>query len=227
MDPSLVTVIIPFRNHERYLDAAIRSVLAQTHAPLELILVDDGSTDDSAALAQSYVPPARYLRREHGGAGAARNSGIERASGDYLAFCDVDDIWAPTKLERQMAAVSQDPTIDVVFARVTEFWAAEDAGPPLRPIRRNFPGALPSAVLVRREAFHRVGRFAEGLRVAEWVDWYARMRDTGLREAWLPDVLVARGLHRSNNSLVQSNARIEYCRILRAHLHRQREGTGH
>jgi glycosyltransferase involved in cell wall biosynthesis len=226
MGSSLVTVIIPFCNHERHLDTAIRSVLGQTHAPVELILVDDGSTDRSAALARAHVPPARYLRRENGGAGAARNSGIERASGDYLAFCDVDDVWAPTKLERQMAAVGRDPTIDVVFVRVTEFWAADEAGPPPRAIRRDFPGALPSALLVRREAFDRVGPFAEGLLVAEWVDWYVRMRETGLKEAWLPDVLVARGLHRSNNSLLQQSARIEYCRILRTHLHRPRQGTG-
>ena len=224
MNPPLVTVIIPFCNYERHLDAATRSVLGQTYAPLELILVDDGSTDRSAALARQHVPPARYVRRENGGAGAARNSGIEHASGDFLAFCDADDVWAPTKLERQMAAVHQDPTIDVVFARVTEFWASEEAAAPRRAARQNVPGALPSALLVRRAAFHRVGPFSEALRVGEWADWYTRMRDAGLREAWLPDVLVARGLHQGNNSLLQEGARIEYCQILRAHLQRQRAG---
>src|SRR5262245_30441561 len=115
MAPFLVTVVIPFHNHQRHLDAAVRSVLDQTHAPLELILVDDGSTDGSGERARAYGPPARYLRRQNGGAGAARNSGIAQATGDYLAFCDVDDVWASTKLERQVAAVRRDPTIDVVF----------------------------------------------------------------------------------------------------------------
>lgn len=223
MNSPLVTVIIPFSNYEQYLDAATRSVLRQTYTPVEIILVDDGSTDRSTARAQAYVPPARYLRRENGGAGAARNTGIEHASGEFLAFCDVDDVWLPTKLERQMTAVLQDPAIDVVFTRVTEFWASGEGDPPRRATRRDFPGALPSALLVRRAAFHRVGPFAERLRVAEWADWYTRMRDTGLREAWLPEVLVARGLHQHNNSLVQAQARIEYRDILRAHLHRLRQ----
>ncbi len=124
MDSPLVTVIIPFSSYERHLDAATRSVLRQTYAPVEIILVDDGSTDRSAALAQAYVPPARYVRRENGGAGAARNTGIERASGEFLAFCDVDDVWLPTKLERQMTTVLRDHSIDLVFTRVTEFWAS-------------------------------------------------------------------------------------------------------
>lgn len=222
----LVSVIIPFSNYERYLEAATRSVLSQTYAPLELILVDDGSTDRSAALAQAYVPPARYVRRENGGAGAARNTGIEHASGEFLAFCDADDVWLPTKLERQMTAWLQDATLDVIFTGVTEFWASVEAGVPRRATRRNFPGALPSALLVRRAAFHRVGPFSEELRIGEWADWYTRMRDAGLREAWLPEVLVARGLHPSNNSFLRGDARIEYCRIIRAHLHRGQMGAG-
>jgi glycosyltransferase involved in cell wall biosynthesis len=221
-----VSVIIPFADYERHLDAAVRSVLGQTYAPVELILVDDGSTDRSAALAQAYVPPARYVRRENGGAGAARNTGIAHASTEFLAFCDVDDVWLPAKLERQMAPLLQDPTLDVVFTGVTEFWAAGAAWPPRRSPRQNVPGALPSAMLVRRAAFERVGPFAEGLRVGEWAEWYTRMREAGLREAWLPEVLVARGLHERNHSFLQGAARIEYCAILRAHVHRQERRAG-
>lgn len=226
MESPLVSVIIPFANYEGHVDAAARSVLRQTYAPLELILVDDGSTDRSAARARAYVPPARYVRRENGGAGAARNTGLAHAAGEFLAFCDVDDVWLPGKLERQMTAVREDPTVDVVFAGVTEVWASEEAGPPRLATRERVPGALPSAMLVRRAAFHRVGAFSEGLRVGEWAEWYARMRETGLREAWLPEVLVTRGLHPRNHSWLDREARIEYCAILRAHVHRQQMRAG-
>ncbi len=226
MGSPLVSVVIPFANHERHLDAAARGVLGQTYAPVELILVDDGSTDGSAALARAYVPPARYVRRANGGAGAARNTGVARATGAFLAFCDVDDVWRPTKLERQMAAVRGDPTLDVAFTGVTEVWTSDEAGPRPAP-RQNVPGALPSAMLVRRVAFERVGPFAEGLRVGEWAEWYTRMRAAGLREAWLPEVLVVRGLHARNHSALQAAARLEYCEILRAHIHRQQaRGAG-
>jgi glycosyltransferase involved in cell wall biosynthesis len=226
MDLPQVSVIVPFANYERHLDAAARSVLRQTYAPVELILVDDGSTDRSAALARAYVPPARYVRRENGGAGAARNTGVAHASAEVLAFCDVDDVWLPTKLERQMAVLREDPAVDVVFAGVTEFWASVDAGRPRRAPRQGLPGALPSAMLVRRRAFQRVGPFSERLRVGEWAEWYTRMRAAGLREAWLPEALVGRGLHPRNHSFLEGEARIEYCAILRAHVHRQRRGAG-
>jgi glycosyltransferase involved in cell wall biosynthesis len=222
MSEPLVTIIIPFWNNERHLNAAIQSVLGQTYAALDLVLVDDGSTDGSGRLARQHVPPARYVRRENGGAGAARNIGIEHAAAPFIAFCDADDVWAAEKLERQMASFREDPTFDVVFSSVTEFWDAGRPSPALREARARMRGALPSAMLIRREAFDRVGPFSERLRVGEWVDWYIRMRESGLKEAWLPDVLVARRLHESNNGLVQGAARTEYATILRARLHRRR-----
>jgi glycosyltransferase involved in cell wall biosynthesis len=219
---SLVTVIIPFYNSARYLDGAIRSVTAQTHTRVELILVNDGSTDDSEAVAQRHTPPARYVRRDNGGVGAARNTGLRLASGDFIAFCDSDDFWLPTKLERQMAALEQDPSIEAVFAQVTEFEEPQHPRGSLRRARERAPGALPSAVLVRRSAFERVGPFAEDLRTGEWADWYVRMRESGVKESWLPEVLVVRRLHHENTSRLWPAARIEYPRILRAHLHRRR-----
>ncbi len=121
-----------------------------------------------------------------------------------------------------MLAVRENPTVEVVFTGVTEVWASDEAPPPRTP-RQSVPGALPSAVLIRRAAFERVGLFSESLRIGEWAEWYARMREAGLREAWLPDVLVTRGLHPRNQSWLARDARIEYCRILRAHVHRRQD----
>jgi glycosyltransferase involved in cell wall biosynthesis len=221
---SLVTVIIPFCNNARYLDAAIRSVVGQTHVHIELVLVDDGSCDGSAVVAQRHAPPARYIRRENGGAGAARNTGVDGSSGEFIAFCDADDIWMPTKLERQLAVFGQDPGVNAVFTGVREFEETERPPGSRRRPRERVPGALPSALLIRRSAFEQVGRFAEDLRIGEWADWYVRMRESGLREHWLSEVLVARRLHGENASFLRPEARIEYSRILRAHLRRRRAG---
>ena len=93
-----VTVIIPCYNGAAYLREAIDSALDQTHPPLEVIVIDDGSTDDSAAIAESYGPPVCVIRQENQGESVARNRGIDEAKGDWVAFLDADDLWKPTKL---------------------------------------------------------------------------------------------------------------------------------
>ena len=103
-----VSVVIPCYNGAAFLRETLDSVLAQTHAPLEVIVVDDGSTDDSAAIAESYGPPVRVIRQRNQGESVARNRGIDEARGDWIAFIDSDDVWKPGKLERQLAAAQPD-----------------------------------------------------------------------------------------------------------------------
>jgi glycosyltransferase involved in cell wall biosynthesis len=109
-----VTVMIGVYNGARYLGEAIDSVLAQTHPAAELIVVDDGSEDESGAIAEAYGPPVRCIRQENGGMAAARNRAIREASGDYFAFLDADDRFRPDKLERQLQVFAEDPQLDVV-----------------------------------------------------------------------------------------------------------------
>jgi glycosyltransferase involved in cell wall biosynthesis len=224
MSRPLVSVIIPFCNYERYLGEAIESVLKQSYELMELILVDDSSTDGSAAIAKRYVPPGFYLWRENGGTGAARNSGIDHASGDFIAFCDADDRWEPAKLEVQMAAFTANPDLDVVFTHVQEFISTKFQEPlKVRSANSRAPGVLPSTMLIRRRALDRVGPFSESYQTAEWADWYVRMRELDLTEGMLPEVLVARRLHPFNNGLLQCKARAaEYAHILKRHIDRCR-----
>src|SRR3954468_8267905 len=105
MAGSLVTVVIPVYNGERFLGEAIESALGETHQPVEVIVVDDGSTDGSAAVAESY-PEARLLRAENGGPGAARNVGVAAARGEAVANLDADDLMVPERVERQLEAVA-------------------------------------------------------------------------------------------------------------------------
>ena len=111
-DEPAVSVIIPTYNRAAYLEAAVRSVLAQTHRPAEVIIVDDGSTDGTAEFCMSFSEPVRYIRQENAGVSAARNRGIREAKGEYLAFLDSDDTWHPTKLETQLAVLQWFPAAE-------------------------------------------------------------------------------------------------------------------
>src|SRR5688500_924354 len=106
----LVSVIIPVYNGARFLRAALESVFAQTYRPIEVIVVDDGSADDSGVIAQSF-PEVRYIRQENQGVAAARNNAIEAARGEFFAFLDQDDLWTPEKLRLQIEHLLDHPEV--------------------------------------------------------------------------------------------------------------------
>ena len=138
-DEPAVSVIIPTCNRAAYLEAAVRSVLAQTHRPAEVIIVDDGSTDGTAELCMSFPEPVQYIRQENAGVSAARNRGIRNAKGEYVALLDSDDVWHATKLETQLAALREFPEAQWCTCACN---VIDDHGAPLRPgdgLRQVFP----------------------------------------------------------------------------------------
>lgn len=217
----LISVIIPIHNGERYLAEAIDSVLAQTYSPLEIIAVDDGSTDASARIAQSYGPPVRYTYRAMNSTAAARNLGAELARGDHLAFLDQDDVWLPGKLAVQMAQFESYPKLEAVFGEIEQF---RDSGQPEspHPVSPPMQGYSPSVMLIKQDAFRRIGPFDTHLQVGEWVDWYVRASDLKINARRLPQLVARRRLHADNKGLRQSEARVEYARVLKASLDRRR-----
>ncbi len=106
-----VSVIIPTYNRVHFLKDAVQSALEQTHPPLEIIVVDDGSTDNTPSVCQAFPPPVRYLRQENQGVSAARNHGVRAAQGEYIAFLDSDDVWEPDKLAAQLTVFKRYPEI--------------------------------------------------------------------------------------------------------------------
>ena len=100
-----VSVVIPSYNRAELLKLTVQSVLAQSVRPIEVIVVDDGSTDHTSAICETFAPPVRYIRQKNSGVAAARNTGIRAAQGELIAFCDSDDLWMPNKLELQLAAM--------------------------------------------------------------------------------------------------------------------------
>lgn len=116
-----ISVIIPTYNYARYLRDAIDSVLAQTVAPLEIIVVDDGSTDDTPQVLTAYGATIRAIHQSNLGVAAARNTGLAAARGEYIAFLDSDDLWLPRKLELQMARLESDPSLGLVHCGAETF----------------------------------------------------------------------------------------------------------
>jgi glycosyltransferase involved in cell wall biosynthesis len=222
----LVSVLIPAYNAGPYLGEALDSVLAQTYRPLEVIVADDGSEDDTVEVARSYGDPVRLVQQERGGNGAARNAAVAVAGGQYYAFLDADDRFMPGKLQAQMDALDGDPGLDVVFGHVREFVSPElsaEVKATIRPPADPQPWAAPNLMLIRREAFERVGLFATHLRVGVTVDWYARATEIPLQSFVLPEVVLERRLHTQNNGRREQDAQAQYIQVLKASMDRRRQ----
>jgi glycosyltransferase involved in cell wall biosynthesis len=172
-----ISVIIPAYNAEQYIAKAIESCLSQTYAPHEIIVIDDGSTDGTAAVAESFPSPVRVIRlAKNMGVSVARNRGVQVSTGDWLAFLDADDWFLPEKLERQRRCALENEQAVLIYAgwRIVSVDGVESLGrftPPgaLLPMLR-FRCNLPLlCILLRRDAFDSVGGFDPSLRRCQ--DW--------------------------------------------------------
>ena len=182
--PPQLSVVVPAHNRAWCLAEALDSVLAQDVAGVELIVVDDGSTDGTPQLLAGYGDALRVLRQENRGVSAARNAGIAAAQGEILAFLDSDDVWLPGKLQAQIDFFAAHP--EALICQTEELWVKN--GRRVNPGRRHrkrggmiFEASLelclvsPSAVMIRRELFERVGHFDEGLPACEDYDLWLRV----------------------------------------------------
>jgi glycosyltransferase involved in cell wall biosynthesis len=211
------SVLICVRDGERYLGGAIESALEQTRPPHEIVVVDDGSTDGTAAIARSFDGRLRYIQQAPLGLGAARNAALAAATGEFAGYLDADDLWDPCKLEVQLAAFERDPSLDLVFGHIRRFL---DGSPDelSEPVAAPYGGTL----LFRRAAAERVGPFPTDVQVGEFLDWILRARDLGLREAMVPDVVLSRREHAGNITRSEQAPFSDFARLLKASLDRRR-----
>jgi glycosyltransferase involved in cell wall biosynthesis len=185
MPSPLISVVIPAYNSAAFLAATLESVFAQDQRPLEVIVIDDGSIDDTMAIAQAWTPEIRTIRQDNAGPGAARNRGIEMAQGEFIAFIDADDLWPAGTLARQLRLLQSRPDLDLLLGLVQYRYL----GSALRPnvlVRdtdeRTLANMHLGAGLFRRSCFERVGLLAEDLADSEDHDWFLRAKETGI--AW-------------------------------------------
>ena len=223
--PAGVSVVITAFNCGRYLGQAIGSVLGQTRPPGQVILLDDGSTDDCQDVAKAFGRAVEYVHQPNTGVAAARNAGARRSRLAWLAYLDGDDYWEPDKLERQLAAAQSAPHVDAFFGHVQQF-----ISPELAPEERArvqvpemlMPGVCAGTLLIRRGAFEQVGPFNETWNGSEFLDWYARAVEAGLEMLVLPQRLGWRRVHLSNHSRRLGSTQ-EYTHTLKALLDRRRK----
>jgi glycosyltransferase involved in cell wall biosynthesis len=219
----LISVIIPVHNGAAFLPAAIASVRAQTLTPQELIVVDDGSTDNSAAIAASLA--ATVVTQTQQGVAAARNTGIAQARGEYLAMLDADDLWPPEALQQLHAVLSpvQEAGIAHGLTQETRLLATDLAAPgPAEYLPYRFINL--GAALYRREVFVQVGGFDPSLRSGEDADWFLRAYAAGVIK--LPLDAVSLCYRRRQGSLTYGQGAVGLGVLRVAHKWRQRMGAG-
>lgn len=219
-----VSVIIPVHNAEQFLAEAIESVLAQSVPPQQVIVVDDGSTDQSVQVARRYDNYIQLVQKANAGSAAARNDGVTLAHGDLLAFLDDDDYWVPEKLALQLAAFQETPQLEAVYGQIKQSHTlTKDADAHTHFALEMENGCHVDTLLVRRAAFQRVGPFDSAWMI-DTVEWMWRARRLGLYTRVLPQVLAWRRIHGANQSILQrERGRTEYLRLIRQVLVQQRK----
>lgn len=198
-----VSVLIPTYNCARFLSDAIESVLAQTFQDFEIIVVDDGSTDDTAQVVARY-PQVRYIYKEHSGISASRNAAVSAACGEVVAFLDADDMFTPEKLEKQLAYLDENPDCQLIFTKAENFYEDENArqGQAQQAL---YNASLERCIItcaIRRSVFEKHGDFRTDYPHGEDTQFMYRLSISGLSiNHCLPEVLYKRRVHSNNISL--------------------------
>lgn len=198
----LVSVIIPVFNREKYLAAALDSVFAQTYRPIEVIVVDDGSIDNSAAIAQAYSE-VQYFYQSNQGVSVARNTGIAAAKGEFIAFLDSDDRWYPNKLSIQINEMLTHPDLGITATQFLNYLEPETEPPSwFNPNTELGERSLiiPSTFVVRQSVFQQIGTFSPAYLAAEDTEWIFRAKDNKIAMKTISEVLAQRRLHGQNLS---------------------------
>ena len=220
----LVSVIIPVYNGARFLGAALESVFAQTYRPIEVIVVDDGSADDSGVIAQSF-PEVRYVRQQNEGVAAARNNAIQIARGEFLAFLDQDDLWTPEKLKVQVDHLLKNPELGYTLTHLQFFLEPGTTLPPWfkkELLTTVHPGWVLGTLVVRRTVFDQVGDFATAYSAANDSDWFFRAKAAEIPMVVVPELLLRKRIHEANDSGRAKEILSELLKVVKTSLDRQR-----
>lgn len=218
MNQPPVSVIIPNYNYGRFVRQAIESALAQTYSNIEIVVVDDGSNDDSEEVLTSFAGKIKWIKQTNQGVSAARNRAVAESGGEILAFLDADDVWLPEKIEKQVAVFSSDENIGLVHCGLVDF---DDAGNLLAEHLDGMSGAVSrdllayrrsvilgggSAAVVTRKAFDKSGGFDINLRIGEDWEFYYRVAKN-FSVGFVPEILLKYRIH-SNNSFAGNRSSV-------------------
>ncbi|MEQ1769117.1 MAG: glycosyltransferase [Devosia sp.] len=218
------SVVIPAYNAATLIGASLDSVLAQTVPPERVIVIDDGSTDDTVGFVGRYGRGVEIQTQPNTGPGSATQRGFHSVRTPIVATVDSDDLWQPDKMERQLALLAAEPQLDGVFGQVAEF----RDNPASADLTRAYDGWLRSTMTVRIEATALTAPMIDppGI-IGELVDWIARMREAGARFHMMPEVVTLRRVHAASTSFARrSELGKSYLQIARATMLRRRAREG-
>lgn len=197
----LVSVIIPVFNGRQFLHKTLKSVVQQTYSNLEIIVIEDGSDEDSCDIVGSFRDIS-YLAQRHLGNAEARNKGVRLAQGEYLCFLDQDDLVPKEKIEHQVSFLQTHPDVWLVSGLTQEFCESSQIPSWVREAAKNGPhsGISPGTWLIRKSLFDKVGLFNTTFRSTSDTEWIVRLKKEGYEVPLLPEVVLRKRIHESNQS---------------------------
>lgn len=220
-----VSIVIPVYNGEKFLDSVIYHVKNQNYHPIEIIVIDDGSTDKTAEVAAKFQDSIRYVYQENRGPAAARNHGIKIAKGEAIAFLDVDDLWSHDKLQLQACYLAANPSVEIVQGLIQQMKLSQittDGEAIFAADYNPYNYINLGSALYRKSVFERVGLFDETLKFGEDVDWFIRAWENRIEKVVLEQVTLFYRLHRSNMTLGKNLVELGFVKIYKKHLDRCR-----
>ncbi|WP_234569219.1 glycosyltransferase [Rhodohalobacter sp. 614A] len=221
-DIPLVSVIIPVHNGEKFIEEAVENVLSQDYPAVEIIIVNDGSTDNSDFIIRNLKTDVRYFSRQNSGPSSARNTGIKDASGKYIAFLDVDDLWPENNLSYLVELLEENEDLHVVRGYAQLFRDAKAGGKEYLGNPKESYEFYIGAGLYRADVFSKVGLFDLGLLFGEDTDWYNRAREEHIPIKWLDEVTLFVRRHGENMTEGKTLAELNRLRTVKRAIDRHR-----
>jgi glycosyltransferase involved in cell wall biosynthesis len=227
MTAPLVSVVVPVHDGEKYLGDALASAARQQYPALEILVVDDGSTDRSAEIARAAGPDVRVIPQPHSGLPAARNHGVREARGEYVGFLDSDDLWTDGKLAIQLRILERHRDIAVLIGHTRRMWQSTAEGTPGAVQLGDTELALSlGAALIRRSAFDVVGHFDEAISHSHDWDWFMRARELGVTVVVHDEVTALYRRHGGNMTNQWAASMTSFAQMIQKSIVRRRSRSG-
>nr|NQU92803.1 glycosyltransferase family 2 protein [Bacteroidota bacterium] len=221
----LVSIIIPVFNREKYIREAIESIINDHYLPKEIIVIDDGSTDNTAIIVSAFSN-ITVIRQENLGVAVARNVGIEASSGEFITFLDSDDIWIPGRIESCLSYFRSHPEIDFVLGQQDMFLQNGIKKPGLIKqewLERPMDVSNNGVIMLKKACYEKTGLFNPAYKKGEDTEWFVRAKEAHLKMARIPFVFLRRRIHDSNLSLNQGDpTNVNLFKIMRESIHRKK-----
>lgn len=220
-----VSAILPVYNGGTFIFESINSILEQDYSPLEIVVIDDGSTDNTAEVVSTFGRDIKYKYQDNQGPAAARNAGLELSQGKLIAFLDVDDLWPPRKLHNQVQTLNTHPHLQIVMGKTLLFGDLDRLRNKKEFQKENFVviNSFLGCCVVHKAVFDIVGVFDEDLRYGEDLDWLLRAKDHRINIALINEVTLHYRVHANNTMRVAEISDLKLARFIKKTLDRRRQ----